>query len=140
MMCMLMIHTYMTLLAMGDFLRFNSLDGLFFGAIDSAAVAIVSVGLVWEDKSSVCWQNGDGDLVLLVADGGTYVIPELLSQAVRTRSVSTAMKHMLSRAISKLSHGHNFRSHVISAESHALLQFLIALGSTCVCVYSSKCS
>jgi hypothetical protein len=83
----------------------------------------------------MCWQ--DVALVMLVADGRTYIIPELLSQAVRTRSVSTAMEHMLPRAISKLSDGYTSRSHVIIAESHARLHSFIALRLTCVCVYSS---
>jgi hypothetical protein len=45
-----MIRTYMTLLAVGDFLRFNSLDGLLFGAIGSAAVAILSNSVVLAGK------------------------------------------------------------------------------------------
>jgi hypothetical protein len=136
MICLPKLRTYMTLLAMGDFLRFNSLDGLLFCAIDSVAGAILSDSAVAEDESLVCWQ--DVELVMLVADGRTYIIPELLSQAVRTRSLSTAMKHMLPRALSKLPHGYISRSHVIIAESHARLHSLIALGLTCVCVCSSK--
>jgi hypothetical protein len=41
-----MVRTYMTLLAVGDFLRFNNRDGLVLGAINSAAVAVVSDSVV----------------------------------------------------------------------------------------------
>jgi hypothetical protein len=61
----------MDFLAVGECLRFNSLEGLLCGAIDSAIVAIVSDGVLSEDKSFVCWQ--DVELVMLAADGRTYV-------------------------------------------------------------------
>jgi hypothetical protein len=48
----------MTLLAVGDFLRFKSLDGLFFGAIGLAAVAIVSDGVVAWCWGINCWRAG----------------------------------------------------------------------------------
>jgi hypothetical protein len=73
MMYLTMICTHITLLAVCDFLRFNSLDGLLFGAIDSAAVDITSDSVVIEDESLVCWQ--DVELVMLVADGPTYINP-----------------------------------------------------------------
>jgi hypothetical protein len=100
MMCMVMIHTYMTLLAVGDFLRFNSLDGLLCSAIDPAAVAIVSDGAVVEDKSLVCRQ--EAELVMLVADGGTYINPGGLSQASKTASDPRYEAHVITCNIKAL--------------------------------------